>query len=190
MISTDAATQWFEQHAAGRALRQAYEDACKFARCMILLFQCDKALQVKATMDDVRYFLDYKGLSPFHKAIRSIMRTGEPEGPSWTQLKQESRKFVQACLQDAIKTAPTSAAAEARLATLSEAIQKAPYDLAPGMCQPLQEGLTQLPKLEKQLRQGRTLPLQTDMYQYTKDVTMKVSFLLATHFHVNVGSEV
>ena len=169
-VDSDEASNWLQEHAAGRILRPAFDEACAFARCLALLFQCYNDASI--TMDSVRFFLDYRGVCPFRKAVRSVLKAAQPE-PGWTPLKIESRKHVQACLQDAIRAAPTAAAAETQLAKLHDSVKAAGVELHPGVFQPLQLAMTQLPKLEKQLRQNRTAQLRTDLYGYIREMATK-----------------
>ena len=112
--------KFFEHDFVGQHLKSMYETAVRFFRCVCNLLQ--RPTQVKLRVEEVTWFLHYRGPDSFNKAIKTLLTMPEPEGENFTRLKQESRALLQELVQDTMRTAATHDGAQGQLEALMKQI--------------------------------------------------------------------
>ncbi|CAE7525309.1 HIS7 [Symbiodinium necroappetens] len=150
----DSRTAFFEKDYVGKMLQETYQVGLRFFKCVCKLLQVPTHSILK--IEDVSLYLHYKGPETFMKAIRSLLTQPEPQNENFTKTKDESRRLLQDCVSDIMRTAATESGGSAVKDTLLKRLSDVGADLTPGCCEPLQEALKQLPVLERQVRKGAT----------------------------------
>ena len=171
--ATEARDAFFEHDLVGKLLKETFVSTVRFFKCLCNLLQ----LPTRKTLviEDVTFFLNYRGNDTFARATKSLLSLPEPEGENFSQIKSDSRSMLQECVHDIMRTAATEGGATAQQATLLQSIQQVPKTPSPGCCDPLGEAMGKLPQLERSARKGAVNPLKQEILSTARALTEKVS---------------
>ena len=167
MMQQDCAEKWLQKQPV---VAKAFQEGIDFASCVTFLLDSPR---LGLSIDCVRAYTEYKGPNAFRKAVRSLLKSAEPSGPSFTQIKADSRKLLQELAMDAFRTAATSEEALPLANKLLNDLQESDRDVKPGCCAALAAALAELGGLEKKLRKGSTDSLATEMCSFTREIVAK-----------------
>ena len=164
-----ARENFFERDFIGKNLKASFEDALRFCKCVCNLLQTPT--KTVLVVEDVTWYLNYRGSDSFSKAVKSLLTLPEPEGENHTQLKHKSRVYLRECVADVMKTAATEEGGNTLLNTLMANVAKILPEPTPGCCAPLQEAMSKLGQVERSVRKGSADPLKSVCLKTAHSIT-------------------